>query len=195
MFKDKKIKPKVCKQCRVKFQPTKPLQHVCGFECALAYTLALKHKNEAIKQRKERAERKAKLKAMKGINELIKEAQTAFNAWIRWRDRNELCICCNEPYGTNELGGNYDAGHWRSRGAAGHLRFNEDNVFGQRKYCNTYRGGNPLGMREGMIKRIGFDRVEAVANNNDIHKWTREELIEIKETYRLKLKEDKLKYL
>ncbi len=40
-----------------------------------------------------------------------------------------------------------------------------------------------------MIQRIGLDRVEALECNNTQHKWTREELIEITQAYRKKLKE------
>ena len=29
------IKPKKCKVCKIEFTPTKPLQQVCGFKCAL----------------------------------------------------------------------------------------------------------------------------------------------------------------
>ena len=123
---------------------------------------------------------------MKSIPQLIKEAQFSFNAFIRFRDRNELCICCDKPLGTNELGGNFDCGHFRSRGSAGHLRFNEDNAFGQRKYCNTY---GALNFRAGVIKRIGLDRTLAIENNNATHKWDKAELIAIKELYKRKLKE------
>lgn len=186
------MKPKRCKSCKEKFTPARPLQSCCGISCAIAYANKLKAKESTQQRKLERAERKIKLNAIKTIPELIKEAQTAFNAFIRERDKNELCICCDKPYGTNHLGGDFDCGHYRSRGAAGHLRFNEDNAFGQRKYCNTYLSGNVQGMREGMIKRIGIDRVIAVETNNETHKWTKQELIDIKNLYKNKLKQLKL---
>ena len=188
------MKQKTCKNklCKKKFTPVKFAQIVCCWECAHEYNLQNKAKESAIKRKIERAERVKKLSELKSINDLIKEAQVAFNAFIRERDKSELCICCNKPYGTNHLGGDYDCGHFRSRGAAGHLRFNEDNAFGQRKYCNTYLSGNVQGMRAGMIKRIGLERVEAVENNNEVHKWTKEELISIKNEYKLKLKQLRL---
>lgn len=188
------MKQKTCKNklCKKKFTPVKFAQCVCDWSCAIEYNLQNKAKEGAIKRKIERAERVKKLSALKSINDLIKEAQTAFNAFIRERDKNELCICCDKPYGTNHLGGDFDCGHFRSRGAAGHLRFNEDNAFGQRKYCNTYLSGNVQGMRAGMIKRIGIERVDAVENNNEVHKWTKEELIAIKNEYKLKLKQLRL---
>jgi hypothetical protein len=166
------------------------MQCVCdNWQCAAIHANNLRIKREASEGKRVKKETKQKLDAMKSIPQLIAKAQTAFNAFIRFRDRNEACICCGLPYGTNTLGGDYDCGHFRTRGAAGHLRFNEDNAFGQRKYCNQYQGGNQLAMEAGMIRRIGLARVQAVKNNNEINKWTREELIAIEAKYKLKLKE------
>lgn len=188
-IKPKKLGTRKCKQCKAVFQKVTPLHCLCSGACAITHMNAQAEKRGAADALKSRKETKQKLAAMKGVNTLIKEAQTAFNAFIRYRDKDLLCICCDKPYGTNATGGDFDAGHYRSRGAAGHLRFNEDNCFGQRKYCNTYQSGNVQGARQGMIKRIGLARVEAIESNNESHKWGREELIVIKETYKIKLKE------
>lgn len=179
------LKTRKCKVCKTEFQKKTPLHSICSGACATKHLIAQNEKKKAKALTESKRETKLKLDAIKSINDLIKEAQTAFNAFIRERDKNELCICCDKPYGTNHLGGDFDAGHYRSRGAAGHLRFNEDNCFGQRKYCNTYHAGD---FRQGVIKRIGIDRTVAIETNNSTHKWTREELIEIKATYKDKLK-------
>lgn len=184
----KPLKPKPCKACRAMFVPAKKLQSVCDWQCAALHAENLRIKREASEAKRVRKETKQKLDAMRSIPQLIAKAQAAFNAYIRWRDKYLPCICCDKPYGTNETGGDFDCGHYRSRGAAGHLRFNEDNAFGQRKYCNTYLSGNVHGMRSGMIKRIGLARVEAIENNNTPHKWEREELIAIEAHYKAKLK-------
>jgi hypothetical protein len=125
---------------------------------------------------------------IKTIPDLIKEAQHAFNAYIRARDRNQPCICCGLPLGTGEVGGAYDAGHYRSTGSASHLRFNEDNVHAQRKQCNRYGAGRAVDYRIGLVSRIGIEAVEALEASNTPHKWTREELIATRDTYRAKLK-------
>lgn len=187
--KPMKLGTRKCKVCKTVFQKTTPLHCLCSGACAITHLKAAGEKRVKQERTKERAETKKKLIALKSINDLIKEAQSAFNAYIRERDKDQLCICCDKPYGTNAIGGDFDCGHYRSRGAAGHLRFNEDNAFGQRKYCNTYLSGNVQGMRRGMIKRIGMEKVLAIENNNMLHKWMREELIEIKRAYKLKLKE------
>ena len=191
--KPKQPKQKTCKACKAKFTPSMKMQSVCDWECAAVHAENLRIKREASEAKRVRKETKQKLDAIRSIPQLIAKAQTAFNAYIRWRDKHLPCICCGKPYGTNETGGDFDCGHYRSRGAAGHLRFSEDNAFGQRKYCNTYLSGNVQGMREGMIKRIGLERVLAVENNNEQHKWTRGELIGIEAHYKAKLKQEKLK--
>ena len=43
--------------------------------------------------------------------------------------------------------------------------------------------------RIGLIARIGLAAVEALEADNTPRKWTREELIEIKQTYKAKRKE------
>lgn len=136
----------------------------------------------------ERQQTKKRKQALKTIPDLIKEAQTAFNAYIRKRDENQPCICCGQPLGTNEVGGAYDCGHYRSTGSASHLRFHEDNAHAQRKVCNRYGAGRAVDYRIGLIARIGLAAVEALESSNTPHKWTREELEAIRDKYRAKLK-------
>lgn len=148
-------------------------------------------KAKAVKsaQKQERESDKARKEALKRIPDLIKEAQTAFNAFIRFRDKDKGCFVCGVPFGASVLGGSYDAGHVRSRGAAGHLRFHEDNCHGECKPCNSPTGAKPHQIKAGAIARIGIEKWEALENDNTTHKWRREELIAIKEEYKEKLKE------
>jgi 5-methylcytosine-specific restriction endonuclease McrA len=172
---------KDCKQCGSSFNPVRPLQAVCSPICASRLVKAAK---------KEEAERtKARKAAIKRIPELKAEAQTAFNAFIRARDRHLGCFVCGKAFPVGQLGGDFDAGHVRSRGAASHLAFNEDNCHGECKECNSSWGAKPHQLKEGAIRRIGLERYEALEANNTPHKWQRDELIEIKETYKRKLKE------
>jgi len=83
----KPIKPKKCKVCKVEFTPTKPLQQVCGFECALELA-----KNKRIKTvKKEVKEAKQKLKSR---SDWLKDTQVVFNKYIRLRDQDDGCISC-----------------------------------------------------------------------------------------------------
>jgi hypothetical protein len=141
-------------------------------------------------QKKEIVERdKARKAALKRIPDLIKEAQFAFNAYVRARDSSFPCICCGQPLIKEAVGGGYDCGHYRSTGSASHLRFDEDNAHGQRKVCNRHGAGRAVDYRIGLIARIGLQRVEALEANNQVHKWSVDELKVIKAKYRAKLKE------
>lgn len=155
----------------------------CSLECAQKHAEIERVKSE----KKETRERLEKLRTKR---DYVKIAQIAFNAYIRERDKNQLCICCDKPLGNfDSKGGAYDAGHYRSVGSAPHLRYNEDNCHGQRKVCNQYGAGRAVDYRIGLIKRIGIDRVEALESNNAPRKYSVDELKEIAAYYRKKLKE------
>lgn len=172
---------KECRHCGGCFVPLRPMQSVCSPICAGRLVRAQKkEENERDRSRKE---------ALKRIPDLIKEAQVAFNAFVRARDSGKPCICCGMPLGAGEVGGSFDCGHYRSTGSASHLRFHEDNAHAQRKVCNRYGAGRAVDYRIGLIQRIGIERVEALENNNTPHKWTADELKEIKATYKAKLKQ------
>jgi len=172
---------KSCTQCGKEFQP-RGLQSVCSPPCAvkLARETAKHRKGQEKLERAQFVSRKA---AIKTIPQLIAEAQTAFNAYIRERDRNQPCICCGQPLSAGDVGGAYDCGHYRSTGSASHLRFHPDNAHAQRKQCNRWGAGRAVDYRLGLIARIGLERVEALENNNDPHKWTRDELKLFKSAY------------
>ena len=122
------------------------------------------------------------------IADRIREAQAAFNAYIRLRDIGQPCICCGRTANDRDLitGSRWDAGHYRSTGSASHLRFNEDNVHRQLVVCNRHGAGRAVDYRIGLIARIGMDRVEALETDNTQHKWTHGELIQILATYKAK---------
>jgi hypothetical protein len=149
-------------------------------------------KAEADKEKRGRKETREKLQSMEGIPKLLKRAQDAFNAFIRARDRHKGCFVCGEPFPIGQIGGDFDAGHVRSRGAAGHLRFDEDNCHGECKHCNSPTGAKPHQIKAGAIRRIGAARFERLENDNTPHKWEREELRQIADTYRAKARALKL---
>jgi len=180
-YKNPKAKP--CEVCQNLFVPDRMGQIVCRPACAMK-----KVRQEKVQ---ERAKVRTRKEAIKTIPVLIKEAQHAFNAYIRERDAAQPCICCGQPLALEAVGGGFDCGHYRSTGSASHLRFHEDNAHGQRKVCNRYGSGRAVDYRIGLIARIGLERVEALEANNASHKWTREELTAIRDTYKAKLKEMK----
>ena len=182
------IKDKDCKQCGSSFRPWSSTQIVCSSGCASRHVRDAK-KAEMAAQRKEVAEFKERKAKLKRIPDLIKEAQTVFNRWIRARDEKEPCISCGAP--PPDLSGLHagrDAGHYRSTGSAAHLRFHEDNCHAQCVKCNQWKAGNAVDYRLGLVAKIGAVRVEALEADNTPRKWQRDELIAIKAQYVEKLK-------
>ena len=186
-------KPRACRICKSLFQPRKALQNVCSFECEVKLGVIMAERS---KNRREKAERIAEVASRKILKlklktrgEWIKEAQAVFNAFIRTRDQlaGRSCISSGRPLDWS--GNNVDAGHYRSRGSAPHLRFNEDNCHAQSKQDNRYGSGNAVDYRIGLIARIGLARVEALESDNTPRKWTIEELKAIKSEYKQKIKE------
>lgn len=170
--------PKSCVCCGKEFLPKYTTTQVaCGLTCAKRYAQRVKRAKETL--RKQSLER---------IPDLIKAAQKEFNAFIRLRDAGKPCICCGRPLGEADVGGAYDAGHYRSTGSASHLRFDERNCHAQRKACNRYGAGRAVDYRIGLIARIGKEAVESLEASNEPHKWDRDELRAIRDTYRNKLK-------
>jgi hypothetical protein len=177
------LKEKTCPVCSNLFMPVRPMQGVCGPKCAM--------KKVREEKSQERAKTRQRKEAIKTIADLIREAQAAFNAFIRARDEGKPCICCGRTTDDNDLltGSRWDAGHYRSTGSASHLRFHEDNCHRQLVRCNRHGAGRAVDYRIGLIARIGLARVEALESDNTTIKWTREYLVELKATFRRKLRE------
>lgn len=148
----------------------------CSQECAVILAEQFRAKQE----KRDTQERKL---ALKRRRDWLAEAQHAFNAYIRKRDENLPCISCGRFHQ-----GQFHAGHYRSVGAAGHLRFDEDNVHKQCAPCNNHKSGNVVEYRIHLVERIGVERVTALETNNETRKWTTDDAKAIKAEYRAKLK-------
>lgn len=185
----KEVKQKTCKACGEKFTPSfNSTQVVCSIKCAQAHAPANHEKaRKAIAQR-ERREIKVRKEKLKSRGDYLREAQQAFNAFIRMRDQlaGHVCISSGRPLDWN--GNAVDAGHYRSVGAAPHLRFDERNVHAQSKQDNRYLSGNATDYRIGLIRRIGLAEVEDLERDQSVRKYTIDDLKEIAARYRAKLK-------
>lgn len=177
-----------CQHCKTPFQPFRALEAWCSPECGAEVAKARLAKQRAKQQRKERAETKAKLAEYETIPQLKARLQTVFNTFIRLRDDAYPCICCGKwPKGDGALhGGQWDACHWKGRGAHDHLRFNEDNVHKGLKDCNKY---GHTDYRGGLIKRIGLERVLALEADHAVVKWDRDWLRERISHYQRRVRE------
>jgi hypothetical protein len=181
------MKLKTCKICKLPFEPKNSLQVVClenGFKCAIEHANIKRDKKVAKDKLNAARELKQAKEAIKPLKYWADKAQKVFNQWIVKRD-GRVCISC----GTIKPDIQYCAGHYRTRKAASQLRYNEDNVHTQcNNYCNLKNSGNIENYRPALIAKIGQERHDALINNNEIKRWTKEECKEIERKYKKLLK-------
>ena len=188
--------PTRCRHCKERFVPARPGQVVhedCAPEWAERNREKRLAKEEKVRLRDERARDRQRKEAVKTLPQLKADAQREFNNFIRERDRlaGHPCISSGKPL--DWTGNGVDAGHYRSVGAAPHLRYDPANCHAQTKQDNRYGSGRAVEYRIGLIARIGLAEVERLEADNEPRKFTRDELIAIKETYRRKARELKEK--
>jgi hypothetical protein len=166
-----------CKNCKQVFEPVKFLQKYClKDECIKVW---VKAENE-----KQWTKKKSQMKAdLTTTSDYLKLTQQVFNKFVRMRDEGLNCISCDLPPKKK------NAGHYYSQGGHSALRFDEDNIHLQCEHCNTFLSGNLLNYQIGIEKRIGGERLmQLQAKAHDVKKWTKEELKEIIEIYKSKIK-------
>jgi hypothetical protein len=176
------IKTRKCKYCKAQFQPYTTLQKNC-FEpdCVTAWVQETKEKNWKRK--------KAKLKLdLMTIQDYIKIAQQVFNKWINLRDKGLPCISCDKP-----INGRVNASHYFNANNHWSVRFNEFNVHSSCITCNQYLSGNLIEYRSRLINKIGIEQLTLLElEANKTRKFTIEELKQIINTYKLKIKQHEL---
>ena len=167
----------MAKLCKVCGSPNaNPMAQACSINCAVTYERQKKAKTKKIKLKRELNENSR--------SHQLKLAQQEFNKFVRLRDADRPCISCGRFHK-----GKYDAGHYRSVGAASHLRFNEDNCHAQCVPCNRHKSGNAIDYRINLVKKIGLERVEALENDNQPAKLNIDEIKAIRVKYKEKCKE------
>lgn len=183
-----------CKVCSEWFHPAYPNVVWCRPEHGAIYAIELRTKEKVKAEAKrikeqheaEKADRQRlaeKKQQVKPVSYFIKQAQQAFNDFIRYRDRHLPCISCGRHHE-----GQYHAGHFRTTGANPELRFNEDNCHKQCAPCNNHLSGNLIAYRPALIAKIGQARFDALMGPHELPKWRREDYIRIRDEYRAKLK-------
>jgi len=184
------LRERKCTVCKDKFKQARPMQAVCGPVCAGAHARRVSEKQAAVMARADRVATKAALEKFKTKAQWIADLQRVFNAFIRERDRDQPCICCGKLFDEADLltGGQWDAGHYISRGAAAHLRFEENNVHKQLKGHNRPGGTTRAQFRAGMIARIGLAAVEALESDQTPRHYTIDDLRTMKAEYAAKLR-------
>lgn len=117
------------------------------------------------------------------LSALKKSTQILFNRYIRLRDEADPCISCQKAVGP------WQAGHYIAQGSSGFLRYNEENCNKQCVTCNLYKHANLIEYRIGLVQKIGRARVEELESyRHETYKYTREELMKIREETKEKIK-------
>lgn len=175
--KPKKPRQRKCRVCSAWFTPFNSFQRCCATaECALAWSRITQEKSF----QKEQREAKVRLKSR---SDWLRDAQTAFNAWIRHRDRNKPCVSCGRWHD-----GQWHAGHYRPAGNHSALRFDDANCHRQCNPCNTHKSGDLVNYRLTLLERIGEDELARLEKDHPPKQWTIDELRAITAEYRQRLK-------
>ncbi|MEX5552289.1 recombination protein NinG [Pseudomonas pergaminensis] len=182
----KPAKPKKCRvaTCRASFVPSRMGQAVCSPACAMID--APRHEPKARKALAEigRKELRAAKVKIKTRAQHMKEAQAAFNAWVRERDIGLPCVSCGRHHN-----GQWHAGHYRTVGGNPELRFEPLNVWRQCAPCNNHKSGDIVNYRLELVRRIGVEKVDWLEGPHEPRRYTIEQLQAIKADYRAKTRE------
>lgn len=177
----KQPKAKTCQnpECAAKFTPQRLGQSVCSPKCGLAIADVNGDKARKALALIERRAIKAAKERIKSRSDHLKEAQQAFNAYIRERDALLPCVSCGRHHE-----GQWHAGHYRTVAGSPELRFEPLNVHKQCAPCNNHKSGDIVNYRIELVRRIGPENVEWLEGPHESKKYTIEQLQAIKTEYR-----------
>lgn len=178
------------KECREWFHPTRDGQIVCSYQCASAVGKEQTMKAREAAQRKELTRQRTAEKIKRAAWRQRKAAVKPLKHWVDLTQRSVNDICREtelaEGKGCISCGTKkafaWHAGHYRTTAAAGHLRFTRNNIHLQCDVCNTHKSGNIEAYRSALVELYGEAAVLELENNNTPHRWTVEELKDIRLT-------------
>lgn len=177
-----------CKQCK-EFKPHEGMVKImAGWFCNIQHAADWAQVKQKLHRERARKQINRDQKdSLKTQRDYLKTAQVSANAYVRCRDDDKNCISCNRSKEVieakyNPYFGFWDAGHYKSRGAKGQLRFNVLNIHKQCKSCN---GGSKYPSKLTTVSKdyeanlrikIGNEYVDYLNNNNESANWTIEYL-------------------
>lgn len=185
-----------CGACKTYFRPEQTFPGTvswCSPECGLIVAQKRVPAVKAKQARAERAQTKEARGRIKTRAKWMREAQAAWNGYVRARDHGKKCASCGAAP-SPKIGGSIDCSHYRSVGSAPHLRFNLHNAAAACVKCNRYLSGNIAALRIGLIDRIGLEKVEALESNCESKKYDIEYLKRIKRIFTARAKRLKMRY-
>lgn len=174
-----KRSPRKCRECGERYMPMSTTQTACSPRCALALAPKLREQKRRADEREKKAARRAAREKIKTRSEHLREAQQAFNAMIRERDRDLPCISCGRHHE-----GQYHAGHYRTVGANPELRFEPLNAHKQCAPCNNHKSGDIVNYRINLVQKVGADKVAWLEGPHAPKKYSVQEIIGMKEFFR-----------
>ncbi|HEJ5260414.1 TPA: recombination protein NinG [Pseudomonas aeruginosa] len=191
MLSTRQPKPRTCENptCKATFTPH-PLrlgQKACSPACAFVIgrqDAGLQKKARKSIADRNRREIKARKEKLKSRAEHLREAQAAFNEFIRLRDADQPCISCGRHHD-----GQYHAGHYRTVKAHPELRFEPLNVHKQCAPCNNHKSGDIVNYRINLVRKIGAENVEWLEGHHEPLKLTIEEIKALKAKFRAWVRE------
>ena len=175
------FKPARCPHCKRKMDAGLRIHPACiddYSQAQAAKSARAQAKRVTMAAKVDKALTRQKLDKLKSKAQHAKEAQTAFNAFIRQRDVDQPCISCGRWHN-----GQYHAGHYLSVGARPELRFTESNVHKQCAPCNTHLSGNAVLFRRGLVAKLGMELVEWLERPHEPRRDTVDSLKAIKAHY------------
>lgn len=174
-----------CAACRESFERRRPLQAACSPACALEVARRKRERAQAKETAAARKAHKARVEKLKTRGEWMAEAQAAVNRYVKLRDLRAGygCVSCGAPYRLVR-GGAFDAGHWRSRGSAPHLRFDTRQIALQCRRCNDFGAGMPVEFEAELIRRRGAEVVAAIKADQVPRKYTVDYLRRLRDIFR-----------
>lgn len=175
------FKPQRCPHCKKKMDAGQRIHPACIDDYAQAQaakSARASAKRALMAAKVDKALTRAKRESLKSKAAHAKDAQTAFNAFVRERDADQPCISCGRWHT-----GQYHAGHYLSVGARPELRFTETNVHKQCAPCNTHLSGNAVLFRRGLVAKLGLELVEWLEGPHEPRRDTVDSLKAIKAHY------------
>lgn len=142
---------------------------------------------KATKPRRDLQTYKDERKSESTISNLLINVRYVCHNYIKERDKGKPCVSCGQPWHVD-----HQAGHWKKAETYSVLRFNEHNIHNQCKGCNLMKDGNVQMYGVEITRRITEEQkqeVERIAaeSKKGHHKWSKPELIEIREYYKREL--------
>lgn len=150
---------KKCKNCKKSFEPERPMQSTCGYDCAIQWA------NTPKAQKAYKIEKKKELMEKYPDKTLLKrKIQAIANKYGRLMDYQrylqEGCITCGK------IGGKIDGGHFLPTSTYPSIRYFSKQIKCQCIRCNQYNSGMPLEYEEKMRLMYGNKLVDNLKNEH-----------------------------